>query len=140
MSKYDIKLTPEKFIGLKVQYDEAGQTIWGVDKKEGLQHLLTLRGWGGIQQHFKNTRGQVDIDKAVKFQDEVGEWIVDAINQKLNPSNSLDVLKSISAALLLIENSDLSISGVQMQRLAFNKRHKLDEIINSMENGSKSNS
>jgi hypothetical protein len=40
-------------------------------------YILSIRGWGSIQNMIKN---QEDSEK---FQDYLGEWIADAINQKL---------------------------------------------------------
>jgi hypothetical protein len=71
------------FIGVKATYDNYGQYIWGVDKEGGHQKLADLRGWGAIQNLFKTDTDLIDIDKASIFQDEVGKWIVDAINEKL---------------------------------------------------------
>jgi hypothetical protein len=71
------------FIGVKAQYDEDGQFIWGVDKEDRLQKIADLRGWGAIQNLFKTSETKYDADKAAKFQDDLGQWIVDAINEKL---------------------------------------------------------
>lgn len=76
------KPTVESFIGGKVIYDNAGQYFFG---KHGQQMVAELRGWGAIQNMFPITeQGQND---AAKFQDELGEWIADAINQKLRTTN-----------------------------------------------------
>jgi len=72
-----------KFIGEKATYDNFGQFIWAVDKNGHHQKLADLRGWGAIQNLFANKDGTIDFDKAGKFQDEVGAWIADAINEKL---------------------------------------------------------
>ena len=73
------KLSVESFIGEKVEYDQhGGQFIWGLHKGDEMQMLLSVRGWGAIQQLFE------DGNDAANFQDEMGEWIADAINQKLN--------------------------------------------------------
>jgi hypothetical protein len=77
-------MTPKDFIGVKAKYDPHGTMIWGIDKQGDNQLLLDVRGWGAIQNLFKSKSGEVDFDSAGKFQDEVGEWIADAINQKLN--------------------------------------------------------
>jgi hypothetical protein len=77
------------FIGDKAVYDEEAQTIWGEDSKGGLQMLLNVRGWGAIQNLFKNKKGQVDEDKAIKFQDDMGKWIADAISEKLEREKGL---------------------------------------------------
>ena len=71
------------FIGVKAIYDEYGQYIWAVDKDGGHQKLADLRGWGAIQNLFKTKKGLIDEEKAASFQDELGRWLVDAINGKL---------------------------------------------------------
>jgi hypothetical protein len=65
------------FISGKVEYDKDGQYFWITDSKGGVQMLGELRGWGRIQNMIS------DMELAGKFQDEVGEWVADAINQKL---------------------------------------------------------
>lgn len=70
------------FIGVKAIYDKEGQYIWGVDKNGGMQKLADVRGWGKIQNLFPMTKE--GLEEAVKFQDELGEWMVTAINSKLN--------------------------------------------------------
>ena len=70
------------FIGEKATYDESGQMIFGVDKKGGLQLIADVRGWGAIQNLFKNSDGTIKAE-ASKFQDELGEWLAEAINEKL---------------------------------------------------------
>lgn len=71
------------FIGVKSTYDEHGQYIWGVDKEGGHQKLADLRGWGAIQNLFKTKGGLINEEKAASFQNELGRWLVDAINEKL---------------------------------------------------------
>ncbi len=71
------------FIGLKAIYDDYGKYIWGEDRESGHQKLADLRGWGAIQNLFKTEGGLIDKDKAASFQDELGRWLVDAINEKL---------------------------------------------------------
>ena len=84
----------KKFIGEKVTYDRMGQYFWGHRKGSGGQQMVgELRGWGAIQNLFKNNIGQIDTDKAAEFQDAVGEWIADAINQKLNRNEQTIVNK-----------------------------------------------
>lgn len=73
------------FIGVKAQYDDYAQYIWGVRANGELQMLADLRGWGAIQNLFmiEGGGGQIDVTAAIKFQHDLGEWIVDAINEKL---------------------------------------------------------
>jgi len=79
-----------RFIGNEVYYDEfGGGYIWG-KKKDGLEiiaqvnepeldhdPILSVRGWGATQ-HLKNEPGYAE-----RFQDTMGQWIADAINEKL---------------------------------------------------------
>lgn len=79
-------MTPKEFIN-KAKYDNEGQWLWRVDKEGGLGRLVDLRGWGAIQYLFPNPDKTLDLDKAAAFQDEVGQWITDAINEKLEREN-----------------------------------------------------
>ncbi len=68
----------------KVTYDKyGGQYFWINDPIGGLQMLAEMRGYGHIQNMFKDTKGNVDMEAADKYQDEVGDWIAEAINEKL---------------------------------------------------------
>ena len=71
------------FIGVKATYHEDGQTIWGVSKDGTYQKIGDVRGWGAIRKIFLTPDGSIDEEKAMNFQDELGKWIVDAINEKL---------------------------------------------------------
>lgn len=82
------KITIEKFIN-EAKYDRMGQKIWGVDKKGGHQMIVDVRGWGAIQNLFIDKTGKVDEVSAGKFQDDMGQFIADAINEKIkNKSNT----------------------------------------------------
>ena len=71
------------FIDGKVTYDKEGQYFWINNPKYGSQMLAELRGWGAIQNMFKDKKGNIDMEAAAKYQDEVGNWIAEAINEKL---------------------------------------------------------
>jgi hypothetical protein len=75
-----------KFLGKEIFYDEHGQMIFARDEKNGDQHILDLRGWGAIQYLYKTDSGDLDFDKAAKFQDQLGHWIANTINEKLQKS------------------------------------------------------
>lgn len=61
-----------------VYYDEHGQYIWSKQSSDdGSQLIGEVRGWGTLQQEFAT------IEEAEKFQDEVGKFIADAINEKV---------------------------------------------------------
>jgi hypothetical protein len=81
----------KNFIGI-AKYDEWGY-IWGNNPKgnemiaqvnefpdksyEVVNEVLSIRGWGAIQNMFPN------ITDAKEFQNELGKFIADAINEKL---------------------------------------------------------
>ena len=86
----------KQFIGKSVRYDEyGGGYIWGTDKNNGDQMiaqveelplngdntqdtpLVSIRGWGAIQHLFKS------YEEAEAFQNELGIFIQNAINEKL---------------------------------------------------------
>lgn len=71
------------FIGEKAEYDKYGSGyIWGC-KGDKLEMIADVRGWGSIQTLFMNEDGEVDYTKAEEFQDELGQWIAQAISEKL---------------------------------------------------------
>lgn len=61
-----------------VYYDEYGQYLWSKqDADGGSQMIGEIRGWGALQHEFKTT------EEASKFQDEVGKFIAEATNEKI---------------------------------------------------------
>lgn len=77
-------MTIEKWLK-NVKYDQYGGTyIWNEDEKGGLQMVATVRGWGALQNEFKTE------EEAGKFQDEVGEFIAQAIREKVERDFKLD--------------------------------------------------
>jgi hypothetical protein len=69
-------MTIKEFIG-KAVYDPTGTMIWARRENEELQYLLDVRGWGAIQNLFKTET------EAAAFQDQIGRFVADAINEKL---------------------------------------------------------
>ena len=59
-----------------VKYDKYGQYLWNTEK-DGSQMIGEVRGWGALQHEFKTE------EEASKFQDEVGEFIAQAIREKV---------------------------------------------------------
>lgn len=57
-----------------LEYDGYGAQIWSV-QNGGYQHIVDVRGWGAIQN--------LVVDKPEKFQNDVGEFIVEAIREKV---------------------------------------------------------
>lgn len=71
------------FLGIKVTYDKMGQMLFAVQKNGHHQMLADVRGWGAIQNLFKNPNGTVREEEAAKYQDDLGQWLADAINEKM---------------------------------------------------------
>ena len=70
------KMTIEKWLS-DVYYDEYGTIIWNKEQDGGNQLVADIRGWGRLQNEFSTQ------EQAEKFQDEVGEFIVQAIKEKI---------------------------------------------------------
>jgi hypothetical protein len=84
------------FIGEKVKYDEwGGGYIWGIHKNEKMEMVaqvdepekdfaavMSVRGWGAIQNLCKD-----DETYAARFQDFMGNFIAEAINEKIQREN-----------------------------------------------------
>jgi hypothetical protein len=74
-------MTIQEWFRDEVQYHTSGTEIWAVEKTKDadyLHHVADVRGWGELQNLFK-----LDMDKASEFQDKVGKFIAEAINEKL---------------------------------------------------------
>jgi uncharacterized protein YqgQ len=75
------------FINGPVTYDDYGQYLWINTPKDGTQMLGEIRGWGHIQYMFK------DQKESQKFQDEVGKFVADAVNEKMNAASTISLLQ-----------------------------------------------
>lgn len=84
-------MKPEEFIGEKVTYDKDSQRIFG-HKGGKIQLLLDVRGWGAMQNIFRYQEDAAD------FQDELGQWFADAINEKLTQPKELDLFRQYKKA------------------------------------------
>jgi hypothetical protein len=74
------------FINGPVSYDKEGQYFWVTGHQNGIQMLGELRGWGHIQnmRQFRiMEQSSIDMKAAEKFQDEIGEFVAAAINEKI---------------------------------------------------------
>lgn len=65
----------------EVKYVDATPSIYTKDNV----HVADIRGWGNIINTFGRTTEQ-QYYEAKLFQDEIGQFICDAINEKLNRS------------------------------------------------------
>lgn len=73
-----------KFIGESVMFDEfGGGYVWGLHSDGSEQMIAEVRGYGAIQNLFKEHNGFVDSDKSDEFQDAMGKFIAEAINEKI---------------------------------------------------------
>lgn len=68
----------KEFLNGKVVYDK-GSNMFFVN---GEQMVLDMRGWGHIQNMFKEGQ-KYDLDAAAEYQDRIGEFIAEAINEKM---------------------------------------------------------
>jgi polyhydroxyalkanoate synthesis regulator phasin len=100
MEIYEIK----NFIGVAKHDEFKGTYIWGVDKQGGNQMIAEVRGWGAIQNMFKNKDGSINFEDAEQFQDELGKFITEAINEKLNKQEYKD---KVIQSLIDTYNSDI---------------------------------
>jgi len=67
--------------------------------------LGELRGWGHIQNMFKN-QGKIDLTVAAEFQDKVGEFVAQAINAKVEKELLQKTKKShltLEQCLIIVE-------------------------------------
>lgn len=65
-----------EYIGT-AKYDREGILIMAFQKNGDEQHLLDVRGWGHLQNKFGSEQD------AIFFQDAIGQFVTDAINEKL---------------------------------------------------------
>jgi len=80
-SKKQKEPTPKWFIG-HAEFDKnGGGYIWGIDKHSNYTPIAEVRGWGAIRHLFK------DENDAAKFQDDLGKFIAEAINEKIERDN-----------------------------------------------------
>ena len=70
-------MTIEKWLS-DVYYDEYGTHIWNKEQDGGSQLVAELRGWGALYKEFET------MTEAEKFQDQVGQFIVQAIKEKIS--------------------------------------------------------
>lgn len=70
-------MTIEKWLS-DVYYDEYGTHVWNKEQNGGNQLVADIRGWGRLQNEFSTQ------EQAEKFQNEVGQFIVQAIKEKIS--------------------------------------------------------
>lgn len=72
-------MTIAEYIGDNLYYDKNSAQILsgGEGTNTDFRMIADVRGWGALTNIFK------DEGKAVEFQDQLGQFIADAINEKL---------------------------------------------------------
>lgn len=75
------KMKISDFIQGEVFYDPEGTYLWIRIPDVGCQMLGEIRGWGRIQNMFPNT--EIGHKEAAEFQDEIGRFVAEAINEKM---------------------------------------------------------
>lgn len=116
-----------KFIGDDVTLDEyQGLIIWG-GTRDNLQRLADVRGWGMIQNMFRNPDGSTDLESSEKFQDNLGQFIVEAIKEKVDREKSEQDfnLRERAEIVKLAQSSSKSLKAVKLIDYFKEKSHKL---------------
>ena len=70
-------MTVQKWFENGAVYGSDGQVIFAKQGKNILQITADIRGWGYFRHLFETN------EEAIKFEDEIGQFITDAINEKL---------------------------------------------------------
>lgn len=105
----------KEFTGSYVRYDNTNQQIYG-GKDDQL--LIDVRGWGAIQQMFIKPGGELDFEAAEAFQNELGQFFADAINEKLN--------EKLDAQKIAFIGAGAGIELAQMLQEHYNIKELLD--------------
>ncbi len=121
------------FITGKVTYDEHGQYFWVVDPKGGMQMLGELRGWGHIQNMFNDDQGA-----AGAFQDQLGQFVADAINEKMEREEVARIAKLQETHDWLMEiprvhELSIRIDDEMLQHILKEKDHPLHPYLKEIQ-------
>lgn len=104
-----------------VYYDEWGNCIWSKQKDGDNNMIADIRGWGVLQYKFKT------VEEAEKFHDKVGEFITQAIKEKLSqlPQQEISDIQIKKAAIGMGIASSIAttyfIEGAQWYRRKLKK-------------------
>jgi hypothetical protein len=71
------------FIGSEVKYDPDGIFISSRDANGDFVRICDIRSWGDISNIFQVWESPKHLQKAVDFQDSLGEFIAKAIQEKI---------------------------------------------------------
>ena len=120
----------KEFIGEDTYYDNCGH-IFGV-KGGNYQKIANVSGWGAIQNMFKND------EDAEKFQDELGQFIADAIKEKVNRKPEKFAIigsagidrTTLAERLGAINNNQIVMVDPKEPSFTHNNFHHLQKIFN----------
>lgn len=73
----------KRFINGRVIYDEEEHKLWIVEPSGNHKQLTKIDSFSNVRNMFV-TPSRNDEYGAVKYQDDLGKWISDAINEKIN--------------------------------------------------------
>ena len=118
-------MTIKKWLS-NVYYDDYGTHIWNRENDEQNQLVADVRGWGRIQNIFP------DNESAQKFQDEVGEFIAQAIREKVEMATSPISIKEIKEICKEVMDNEPSDATERETGYTIAMRH-IFEIIESRE-------
>lgn len=89
MSNPKPKMTKEQWLS-NVSYDKfGGMYLWNKEPDGGSQMVAEVRGWGALHHYFDTP------EEATKFQNEVGEFIAEAIREKIERQKTQGDVKKI---------------------------------------------
>lgn len=80
------KPTIKDFLNGEIKFDPNGSGYFWIVKPDGNHEMLAdmrIRGWGEIKNLFRSKAGLIDAEAAGNFQDDIGEFIAAAINEKI---------------------------------------------------------
>jgi len=72
------------FIGHTTGFDNDSGYIWGINLDGSNHPIGEVRGYASIQKMFSCGKGKVNFKDANAFQDRLGKFISDAINEKMD--------------------------------------------------------
>lgn len=129
-------MKPENFITSEVFYEPNCQYLM-FKSPEGIERtLLELRGWGAIQNLFKIGDGKVDLESAVRFQDELGHYVANLINTGIKALSSENPYKGVSVddvrrAILSSAKATQNDNSITIERIFEKEAMAIIELLNN---------
>lgn len=108
-----------------VFYDPyGGQYLWSKqDDDGGSQMVGEVRGWGALQHGFKTP------EESAKFQDEVGKFIADAINEKVQRLKSIADPKLIDSMAMRYRHDFGLLSEPEKESIRTTMKQLWEEVV-----------